>query len=135
MSKNENKKERKDSSDHEDIKLEKPSYTYWKRDSDKAADHTGFQPQPSSEKIEEHKNPVGSAWNKAGTWEEKKLNKNQILDFINDYLSKNRFKYKDSFELEKFSSFSGDVSFIKNVLFYIYIGLLCLFKRKNKICL
>ena len=39
---------KKDSIDGEDdIKLEKPSYTYWKRDSDKQADHTGFMPQPT----------------------------------------------------------------------------------------
>ena len=62
----------------DDIKIEKPSYTYWKRDSDMNADHTGFQPQPTNEHPEHNTNKIGGAWNKAGTWEEKKLHKTQI---------------------------------------------------------
>ena len=107
------KKEKEDSSsDHEDIKIEKPSYTYWKRDSDKEGDRSRFQPQLSTgTNPEENKNSVGSAWNKAGTWEEKKLNKNQVIDFANEYFSKNNITYKDSFTLTKLTSFSGDVSY------------------------
>ena len=112
------KKEKKDSIDgDEDIKLEKPSYTYWKRDSDKQADHTGFMPQPTNAPVPQtNPNKIGSAWNKAGTWEEKKLNKTQIEDFLNEYIKKNVKTYKESFELNKFFSHSGDVR--KNNLYY-----------------
>lgn len=96
----------------DDIKIEKPSYTYWKRDSDMNADHTGFQPQPTNEHPEHNTNKIGSAWNKAGTWEEKKLHKTQIEDFLNDYIKKTPITYKDSFTLNNFSSFSGDVSIL-----------------------
>ena len=64
-------KERKDSKDNEED-IEKPSYTYWKRESDKNADHKGFTPQQTNQKLDENPNKIGSAWNKAGTWEEKK---------------------------------------------------------------
>ena len=112
------KKEKKNSIDGEDdIKLEKPSYTYWKRDSDKPADHTGFMPPPPNAPVPQtNTNKIGSAWNKAGTWEEKKLNKTQIEDFLNDYIKTNVKTYKDSFELNKFFSHSGDVSFVKLIV-------------------
>ncbi len=49
---------------------EKPSYTYWKRESDKPFSNE-FQPQKSNNlNSQENSNQstVGSAWNKAGTW-------------------------------------------------------------------
>ena len=63
-------------------------------------------------KIPVNTNKIGSAWNKAGTWEEKKLHKAQIEDFLNDYIKKTPITYKDSFTLNNFSSFSGDVSIL-----------------------
>lgn len=119
------KKEKKDkdsSSDNEEEepKIEKPSYTYWKRDSDKAADHTQFHPQPASiqQPTTQAQNPaqankICSAWNKAGTWEEKKLNKNQVEDFFNGRVKNNPMIYTESFKLSSFSSYSGDVN--KNI--------------------
>jgi len=50
--------------------IEKPSYTYWKRESDKPFSNE-FVPQKSNSNIDgldNNKNSVGSAWNKAGTW-------------------------------------------------------------------
>lgn len=94
----------------EEIKLEKPSYTYWKRDADKAADHAGFQPQQVQGKVEQTNNQkVGSAWNSAGTWEEKKLNKEQVTSFLNEHIEKNPIIYKEAVKLHKFSGYSGDV--------------------------
>jgi len=50
--------------------IEKPSYTYWKRESDKPFSNE-FVPQKSNSNIDgldNNNNSVGSAWNKAGTW-------------------------------------------------------------------
>ena len=90
------------------------SYTYWKRDSDIKADHKGFQPQatPTPVNIEQNTNNAGSAWNQAGTWEEKKVTKAQLESFFNEYISKNKKEYKKAFFFEQFSNYSGDVSFI-----------------------
>ena len=45
----------KDSEEKEE-EIEKPSYTYWKRESDMKADHKGFTPQQTNQKVDE--NPV-----------------------------------------------------------------------------
>jgi hypothetical protein len=112
----EEKKEKKDSSERKssEDEIEKPSYTYWKRDSDVKADHKGFSPQQTNEKVDinTNTNKIGSAWNKAGTWEEKKLTKKQIEDFFNDYVKKNKKIYKNSFYFEEFSGYSGDTYFV-----------------------
>ena len=112
----EEKKEKKDSSERKSSEddIEKPSYTYWKRDSDVKADHKGFSPQQTNEKVDinTNTNKIGSAWNKAGTWEEKKLTKKQIEDFFNDYVKKNKKIYKNSFYFEEFSGYSGDTYFV-----------------------
>ena len=112
-SKTEAKKDAKKEDKKDDENFEKPSYTFWKRDSDILADHTGFQPQSSGVKPEEvnkNDNKVGSAWNQAGTWEEKQINKKSLEDFFNDYISKNKKVYKGVFTLDSFSDYSGDVS-------------------------
>ena len=110
------KKEKNDSSKRKNSEdeIEKPSYTYWKRDSDVKADHKGFSPQQTNEKVDinTNTNKIGSAWNKAGTWEEKKLTKKQIEDFFNDYVKKNKKIYKNSFYFEEFSGYSGDTYFV-----------------------
>jgi hypothetical protein len=98
--------------EEEDLK-EKPSYTYWKRESDIQADHKGFQPEKIQTNNEQNNsinnNNVGSVWNKAGTWEEKKIPKKNLEEFFNNYIEKNKKIYKNSFRFEKFSDFSGDV--------------------------
>jgi hypothetical protein len=59
--------------DNDDIKNvdDKPSYTYWKRQSDDPFSNQ-FQPQKSSGSLGDEEtnnsNKYGSAWNKAGTW-------------------------------------------------------------------
>ena len=110
------KKEKNDSSKRKNSEdeIEKPSYTYWKRDSDVKADHKGFSPQQTNEKVDinTNTNKIGSAWNKAGTWEEKKLTKKQIEDFFNDYVKKNKKIYKNSFYFDEFSGYSGDTYFV-----------------------
>ena len=104
------KKERKGT----DEELGEVSYTYWKRESDLQADHKGFQPEkvtnpPPSNNNQNLQNQIGSAWNKAGTWEEKKVTKNQLEAFFNEYIKKNKKEYKDAFFMDEFSNYSGDV--------------------------
>jgi len=117
------KKERKGT----DEELGEVSYTYWKRESDLQADHKGFQPEkvtnPQPINNNQSQNQLGSAWNQAGTWEEKKITKNVLESFFNEYISKNKKEYKDSFFLDEFSNYSGDVIniFIYLFLFYRHI--------------
>ena len=113
-------KDKKDSKDKKprkgtDEELGEVSYTYWKRESDLQADHKGFQPEKVSspqlaQNTQPQKNQIGSAWNQAGTWEEKKVTKNQLESFFNDYITKNKKEYKKAFYLNQFSNYSGDVS-------------------------
>ena len=117
--KKDEKKERKGTDDE----LGEVSYTYWKRDSDIKADHKGFQPEKVTNpqvvnNIPPQSNQIGSAWNKAGTWEEKKITKNQLESFFNDYIKKNKKEYKDAFIFDEFTNYSGDVSQIVNLFNY-----------------
>ena len=115
----EDKKEKKDDKSKKERKgtddeLGEVSYTYWKRDSDIKADHKGFQPQKVTDpninnNQPQTKNKVASAWNQAGTWEEKKISKEKIESFFNEYISKNKKEYKNAFTFEDFSNYSGDV--------------------------
>jgi len=98
-----------------DEELGEVSYTYWKRESDLQADHKGFQPEKVTspqvaQNTQPQKNQIGSAWNQAGTWEEKKVTKNQLESFFNEYITKNKKEYKKAFYLNQFSNYSGDVS-------------------------
>ena len=104
------KKERKGT----DEDLGEVSYTYWKRESDLQADHKGFQPEkvsnpPPENNNQNQQNQIGSAWNKAGTWEEKKVTKSQLESFFNEYIKKNKKEYKNAFFFDEFSNYSGDV--------------------------
>ena len=113
-----NKNKNSDDSEEEN-KETKPSYTYWKRDADKPFS-TEFQPQKSDPNLSENNNSnnsntYGSAWNKAGTWEEKHFLKNQIEDFFNNSISKKNLIFNNLFLVEKISNYHGDV------LFFIYI--------------
>ena len=104
--KDNSKKPKKDEEDIGEV-----SYTYWKRDSDIKADHKGFQPQKASTTVDinQNNNNVGSAWNKAGTWEEKPITKKMFEDFFNDYFKKNEKKYKNTFIFDEASGYSGEV--------------------------
>jgi hypothetical protein len=108
MSKEDKKKDKKDEDEIGEV-----SYTYWKRDSDIKADHIGFQPQATATpvNINQNDNRVGSAWNKAGTWEEKTITKNQFESFFNDYIKNNKKEYKDVFVFDEISGYSGEVSY------------------------
>ncbi len=106
----------KDSEEKEE-EIEKPSYTYWKRESDMKADHKGFTPQQTNQKVDENPNKIGSAWNKAGTWEEKPVTKKMFEEFFNDYIKKNEKKYKNVFVFDEVSGYSGEVS---NIIYIIY---------------
>jgi hypothetical protein len=86
----------------------KPSYTYWKRDTD-----TPFSDQFKPTKAEETKNitngttSFGSAWNTAGTWEEKHLKASQVEEFMNSKIKDKVFD--DLFVISEFTNYSGDV--------------------------
>ena len=143
MSEDEKKTDKKDKKERKgtDEELGEVSYTYWKRESDLQADHTGFQPekvtnsQPVNNNQSQNQNQLGSAWNQAGTWEEKKITKNVLESFFNEYITKNKKEYKNSFFLDEFSNYSGDV--IINFLIYnvYFIDIFSFFQRKNKIFL
>lgn len=65
---NSSNKDNDDSFEEENQKTDKPSYTYWKRETDKPFSND-FKPQKSETIITENTNQsLGSAWNKAGTW-------------------------------------------------------------------
>lgn len=120
MEKNQEKEiEKTETEKPKDDKFEKPSYTYWKRESDKPFSNE-FIPQKSNGSIEEpqNNNKTGSAWNKAGTWEEKHFNKNQVEEFFNKALTNDNKNFSDIFMIEKIGSYSGDVKFnfiLKNI--------------------
>ena len=99
----------KEDSQEKEEEIEKPSYTYWKRESDIKADHKGFTPQQTNQKVDENPNKIGIAWDKAGTQEEKKITNKQLEDFFNNYIKNNKKNYKDSFCLDEFYSYSGDI--------------------------
>ena len=50
---------------------------------------------------------LGSAWNTAGTWEEKHYKKPQLEEYFNSVIESKQF---EGFSIIKFSNFSGDVS-------------------------
>ena len=116
MSEEGKKKDEKKERKRIDDELGEVSYTYWKRDSDIKADHIGFQPEkvtsPQPVTNPKESNQMGSAWNKAGTWEEKKVMKKQLETFFNEYIAKNKKEYKSAFYLDEFSDYKGDVSLI-----------------------
>jgi hypothetical protein len=100
-----------DDSIEEEIKLDKPSYTYWKRESDQPFSND-FKPTKSepveAKNTSSNSQQFGSAWNKAGTWEERHLTKNQIEEFFSNSL-KNKAAFAETFSLDKITSYNGDV--------------------------
>lgn len=91
--------------------LEKPSYTYWKREHDKPFSEE-FKPI-KNDKIEDQKTDSsthhGSAWNKAGTWEEKHIPKTQFEEFFSESLKRRNEIFKSTFTPVKIFDYSGDV--------------------------
>ena len=92
--------------------VEKPSYTYWKRESDTPFSND-FKPQKSETVLSDNTkissgNANASVWNTAGTWEEKHLTKTQLEDFFNESLKKNQ-NFNDTFVIDQITSYSGDV--------------------------
>ena len=86
-------------------------YGYWKREGD-LINNDVFKPTKVENletiKNEDKKTSLGSAWNTAGTWEEKHYKKNQIEDFFNTNLEKKDF---GSFIISGISGYKGDVRF------------------------
>jgi len=108
---NANDIESKNDNSQDEIQIEKPSYTYWKRESDQPFSKD-FKPQksePSSQQTEENSLNYGSAWNKAGTWEEKHLPKIQLEEFFNKSLKNKNIVFGNSLLVDNISSYSGDV--------------------------
>lgn len=97
----------------------KSSYTYWTRDI-KSDNEFSSKIQPT--KVEEDKLPQisqeknkigsGSAWNSAGTWEEKHFTKQQVKEFFEKFVP---IDFK-SFSFVKLNSVSGDVRIFHNIL-------------------
>ena len=124
-----------------DEELENVSYTYWKRESDLQADHKGFQPEKvtnpppaSTNAPQTQQSGIGSAWNQAGTWEEKKVTKSQLESFFNEYITKNKKEYKDAFYFDEFSNFSGDVrKLFLIIIFFCYSAILYIQEEKLNI--
>lgn len=117
--------DKKDSKKAEkDDNFEKPSYTFWKRDSDIQADHKGFQPQKTDKPVDinQNTNSLGSAWNKAETWEEKQIPKRQLEEFFNSYVANNQKEYNKTFVIDSFSDYSGDtyVVFTRGKIKFFY---------------
>jgi len=110
---NNNKISENDSGNDELENFEKPSYTYWKRESDNPFSNE-FKPSKSDPNLggeinNSSINTYGSAWNKAGTWEEKHFTKIQIEDFFNQYLQTKKSKFDDCCVLDTITSYVGDV--------------------------
>jgi hypothetical protein len=104
-------KESSTSYDKEEETIEKASYTYWKRESDKPFSNE-FKPQKSDPNLSENSQNsgnFGSAWNRAGTWEEKHLTKIQLEEFFNKSLKNKIRVLGDSLSFTKISNYSGDV--------------------------
>jgi hypothetical protein len=111
------KKKNNDSVEEETETIEKPSYTYWKRESDNPFS-SEFVPTKNDTTVEDKSqsttvNAYGSAWNKAGTWEEKHLGKSQVEDFLNQTAADLNTTFNNFFKIDNFESYSGDVNFFK----------------------
>ena len=97
----------------DDETLNLPGYGYWKREQD-LVDRDKFIPKPldstsNSQLVLENKSSVGSAWNSAGTWEEKHYKKNQVEEFFNKFLGDNK-QVVDGVWIKSVKGYSGDVS-------------------------
>lgn len=105
-----NKKEQYDENEINEVevlKQESGGYGYWKRQGDlEGIEQIKPQIVQNSNKIEENNIKAGSAWNSAGTWEEKHYKKEQIQEYFNKNFAEKQF---DGFSIEKINGFNGDV--------------------------
>ena len=89
-------------------------YGYWKRDGD-LKDRDQFIPKQVEKletlKVEDKKVSHGSAWNTAGTWEEKHYKKPQIEEYFNLNLKNKEF---NGFIITRITNYSGDVRLLLN---------------------
>ena len=103
---NDNKEEKQvNKEEEEDIQV---NYGYWKRESD-LIDRDKFIPKSienPDQLVLENKNSLGSAWNTAGTWEEKHYKMNTVEEYLN-----NAFKSKNvsGLSFSDIKGMSGDV--------------------------
>ena len=89
------------------LKQNSGGYGYWKREGDLNELEFSKPKVVEKEIKEDSKAMLGSAWNTAGTWEEKHYKKQQIEEYFNSVIENKKF---EGFSIIKFSSFSGDVS-------------------------
>lgn len=108
-----------------DPTIKKQSYTYWTRDIRSDNEFSSMiQPTKVNEENipqasqEIKKNSSASAWNSAGTWEEKHFTKQQVKEFFEKLLPLN-FK---NFTFNQLSSVSGDVR-----IFFIFLDFSSIF--------
>ena len=85
------------------------NYGYWKRESD-LIDRDKFIPkiiEDPDKLVLENKTSLGSAWNTAGTWEEKHYKMNNVEEFLS-----NQFKSKScqGLSFSEVKGMTGDVS-------------------------
>ena len=90
----------------DDHEIPTGGYGYWKREAD-LVDNDKFIPKETVTEIEEAKTVVGSAWNSAGTWEEKHYGKKQIEEYFSLNIKNKKFQ---GFVLSSVRGYSGDVS-------------------------
>ena len=125
--------------DVEDLLKNNPGYGYWKREED-LIDRDKFIPKPienveTNKLVLESKTSVGSAWNTAGTWEEKHYKKSSIEDYFNEKI---KGITVDGIKLESVKNYSGDVSVYLTInylaIFAItyLIGIYCFCQTKGQ---
>lgn len=104
MEKDKNHKNSDDEEVDKILKQNSGGYGYWKREGDlEGLDQK--KPVVSNTNTLESKVSAGSAWNTAGTWEEKHYNKQQIESFFNSKLTS--FKHNE-LSIDKINGYSGD---------------------------
>lgn len=104
---NQDTQDKKENQEEDQDILDVKGYGYWKREND-LKDRDQFIPKkadPQTTNNEENKNPLGSAWNKAGTWEEKHYKKDSIEKYFNENIKN---KKVPGLSLLSIKGYSGD---------------------------
>lgn len=120
--KQENNENTKKEEDPEELLKNHPGYGYWKREGD-LKDRDQFIPKPvegvnTIPVTIENKTTGGSAWNSAGTWEEKHYKKNQIEEYLTSNING---KEIDGITFVSAKNFTGDVRYTYNSINYKYL--------------
>ena len=99
------------------------SYTYWVKKDDNFFNGIDVDCKPKKVEAvqEESRDKFQSAWNKSGTWEERKLDKDALKGFLQGKLTFMDGLSEPSYEVE---SISGEVR--------LSIGKHCLYWRKSE---